>query len=261
MNATAQARVLNPQVTESIESWLIRDRMEPGGNVIPFRRTRVARIHTRSVRTIRSIRRMPGGGEPCLSLIKVLAPVYRGTGRSDELGIDLIKRGHEVRKLFFAAFARGLVKDGYDPEDVLQEIYRGLLARNKGTCPFDVKKSSFGHYVHIVSRCVIANYVRKEQRRRAHESSESQLGGDDGLRFSMSDLADTRRGVSIEPGSLEVLSASLADLAPLGTGATVRAALQLLADGYSKREVVTQLKVESKWLEGVLSQAREALVR
>lgn len=79
-------------------------------------------------------------------------------------GIDLAKRGHEVAKLFYAGFARSCVNYGYDPEDVLQEVYKGILIRNKGTCPFDASKSTFGHYVHLIIKCVLANYHRKWDR-------------------------------------------------------------------------------------------------
>ena len=71
------------------------------------------------------------------------------------LGIDLSVRGHEVRKLMWAGFGHKILRAGYDPEDVLQEVFRGLIARNKGTCPWDARKSSFGHYVHLVIGCVL----------------------------------------------------------------------------------------------------------
>jgi DNA-directed RNA polymerase specialized sigma24 family protein len=86
------------------------------------------------------------------------------------LGIDLAARGNEVRKLFYAGnFTGTLMKQGIDPEDFLQEVYRGLLARDNGTCPWDATKSSFGHYVHIVIKCVLSNYLRKDRRRTLHE--------------------------------------------------------------------------------------------
>lgn len=83
---------------------------------------------------------------------------------SIDLGIDLAKRGHEVRKLFFAGFARRVYSLNYDPEDVLQEIYKGILIRNRGKCPFDPRKSSFGHYVHMVAGCILSNYRRRYSR-------------------------------------------------------------------------------------------------
>ncbi len=79
-------------------------------------------------------------------------------------GIDLAKRGHEVRKLFYAGFARRVVNQGHDPEEMLQEIYKGILIRNQGKCPFDPAKSSFGHYVHMICNCIIINYHKRWSR-------------------------------------------------------------------------------------------------
>lgn len=101
------------------------------------------------------------------------------------LGIDLRARGHEVRKLLFAGFGSRIMRSGYDPEEVLQEVYRGILTRNGGKCPFDVRKSSFGHYVHMVCECVLNNYHRREARRREVEqvgmSAPAALREDAGL--------------------------------------------------------------------------------
>lgn len=182
---------------------------------------------------------------------------------SASTGIDLAVRGHEVRKLFYAAFARGLIKDGYNPEDALQEVYRGLLARNKGKCPFDVRKSSFGHYVHIVTRCVLGNYIRKEKRKLQFETLESQMSS--GLSattestFSIQDAPDRHRGTKIEQGSLEDLASSISvslrvDREP------VQDALQMLAEGYPIRKVCSTLKVTRPWLDDVLADARVQLL-
>lgn len=84
-------------------------------------------------------------------------------------GIDLEARGHEVRKLFYAGFGRKVIRMGYEPEEVLQEVYKGLLVRNSGKCPFDPEKSSFGHYVHMVCAGRVANYHRKHSRRNRYE--------------------------------------------------------------------------------------------
>lgn len=99
--------------------------------------------------------------------LKRLPPVQVEGG--PVLGIDLAKRGKEVRKLFYAGFGARVARHGYDPEEVLQEVYRGLLARNNGICPFDVRKSSFGHYCHLVISCILNNYHRKEARHRQVE--------------------------------------------------------------------------------------------
>ena len=106
-------------------------------------------------------------------------------------GIDLAARGHEVRKLFFAGFGRKVVAMGYDPEEVLQEVYKGILVRNEGRCPFDPAKSSFGHYVHMVCAGRVANYHRKHSRRKRHEVFGVTAVGDSGtvLDVAEADLA------------------------------------------------------------------------
>ena len=81
------------------------------------------------------------------------------------VGIDLLTRSHEVRKLLFAGFGRRIYAGGYNPDDVLQEVYRGLLVRNRGKCPWDPSKGTFGHYVHMVCGCVFSNIGRKQRRR------------------------------------------------------------------------------------------------
>jgi len=206
----------------------------------------------------------PERGEPSISLLRLLSTaegivVARALPfrRTDGLGIDLEKRGLEVRKLFYAAFARGLAKDGYDPEEALQEVYRGLLTRNKGTCPFDARKSSFGHYVHIVTRCILANYIRKEKRRLQFESTESSLSylrnREDGTGFSIEGCPEYRTSRVPDPGSLEALSRSI------GGDARTESALRLLSEGWSRREVLAKLGAEKKWLDGVLAMARATL--
>ena len=110
------------------------------------------------------------GAVGCVPVWEVLAAVTVTVTQSQvPLGIDLHKRGHEVRKLMYAGFGLRIARSGYDPEEVLQEVYRGILVRNQGKCPFDARKSSFGHYVHMVIECVLNNYHRKEQRKRTHE--------------------------------------------------------------------------------------------
>jgi DNA-directed RNA polymerase specialized sigma24 family protein len=74
-------------------------------------------------------------------------------------------KADEVRRLLWRGFAGKMLSQGYDPDDVLQEVYRGLLVRNKGKCPWDGRKSTFGHYVHMVISCVLTNYHRKQVRR------------------------------------------------------------------------------------------------
>lgn len=94
---------------------------------------------------------------------------YGLTIATRHLGIDLTNRSREVQKLLFHGFGSRIFAAGYDPNEVLQEVFKGILARNHGICAWDERKSSFGHYVHMVCGCVLANYHRREQRRRSIE--------------------------------------------------------------------------------------------
>ncbi len=105
------------------------------------------------------------------------------------LGIDLRNRSGEVAKLLFAGFGRRIYSMGYDPDDVLQEVYKGLLIRNMGKCPWDITKSSFGHYVHMVCGCILSNYQRRQQRIRFMEQVGMSAPSDDGGMKSV-DAAD-----------------------------------------------------------------------
>jgi len=106
---------------------------------------------------------------PDLSVSSPKVLIKGSTQLSIATGIDLASRGHEVRKLFYAGYGRRVVKYGYDPEDVLQEVYTGILVRNRGKCPFDPSKSSFGHYVHMVCGCIVSNYHRRYSRLNRNE--------------------------------------------------------------------------------------------
>lgn len=205
---------------------------------------------------------------PSMSLIHAMRAGTSSAGtsstsnslRPDGRGIDLAKRGDEVRKLFYAAFARGLVKDGFDPEEALQEVFKGLLSRNRGTCPFDVKKSSFGHYVHIVTRCVLANYVRKEKKRVIHEvSGESfSLGDSDGASSREWEIPvpatqeDSRRRI-------DYLRERIANVVPSGADQeTVIRALKLMAEGHTRREAASIAKLDTRVLNAALESLKSA---
>ena len=97
-------------------------------------------------------------------------------GVSDRSGSKY--KADEVRRLLWKGFAGRMLSQGYDPEDVLQEVYRGLLVRNNGRCPWDARKSTFGHYVHMVVGCVLTNYHRKEVRRIDRDAVPLELGRD-----------------------------------------------------------------------------------
>lgn len=128
--------------------------------------------------------------------------------RRSNLGIDIQKRGTEVRKLLMAGFGGTIQKNGWDVEDLLQEVYLGILTRNKGACPWDESKSSFGHYVYMVCRCVVANYGRKQGRIRREQVGVLDA---DGVEVDAGELAiDVDSGSTLE--SRDYLSKNLDDI-------------------------------------------------
>ena len=172
------------------------------------------------------------------------------------LGIDLAKRGQEVQKLLFSGFGQWIYSCGYDPEDVLQEIYKGVLTRNSGKCPFDPSRASFGHYVHMLCGSVLSNYHRRMQRERGRE----QVGvpGFEGGVYTTVDVASGNglqmQTVALKPGFEEAdARRDLADhiiQAASEKAPEVREeaelalrALPLLQAGYTPTDIATELGV------------------
>jgi DNA-directed RNA polymerase specialized sigma24 family protein len=161
----------------------------------------------------------------------------------ERVGIDLAGRGHEVRKLLFAGFAGKMLSRGYDPEDVLQEVYRGLLVRNKGKCPWDKRKSSFGHYVYMVISCVLTNYHRKESKQVIRDAKPLEVRNDEG-----EELPSSYGSVPIHYGTelgeqmaLNALQRYLMELPDTSPEAQVgRTLLPYVTLGCTRREIVAE---------------------
>ena len=100
---------------------------------------------------------------PPPALIKAIIPVVRGFKKKEILGIDLNIYSEDIKRLFYSQFGTKISKLGFDPEDVLQEVYRGILIRNQGS-PFNPAKAKFSTYVVMVCRCVVSNYITKHQK-------------------------------------------------------------------------------------------------
>ncbi len=170
---------------------------------------------------------------------------------SPPLGIDLNKRGHEVAKLFYAGFGSKVARMGFEADDVLQEVYRGLLARNDGVCPFDVRKSSFGHYVHMVIRCVLSNYRRKQFRiREVEQVGMVSMDDQEAVRVDAktwaADHAAAKPTVERSEWELHEAQRDLVNyLHAQGDpdAAVMEAALPLMQEGLTRKEIATVLGV------------------
>ncbi len=174
------------------------------------------------------------------------------------LGIDLSEKFLDVRKLFMSGFARKVSQRGLDPEDVLQEVYKGLLIRNNGKCPWDMRKSSMGYYVYMVSSNILSNYARKRDRQRSNEV----LGwrGIDGefkdVAVSVickSDSSDTH------PDGPEDLARWILGKVNLDSISKLKLpeVLPLLISGHTKREISKRVGMKNKDVEVILGALRE----
>lgn len=175
-------------------------------------------------------------------------PKARDYGHIPGGGIDLALRGHEVRKILYKCFGGKLRAGGYDPEEVLAEVYKGLLIRNEGKCPWDPTKSSFGHYVYMVCNGVLGNYHQKVQRRRRviqtglRSFNEDHPTGtvDVGSANSMA-VADKKTDRAMVRSVLTELVAFVAGILNYGQP-FIRKVLTLLAHGHKRSAVCRVLE-------------------
>ena len=181
------------------------------------------------------------------------------------LGIDLNRRAGEVRKLLFAGFGRRMFSAGYDPEDVLQEVYKGILVRNAGRCPWDSRKSSFGHYVHMICACVLSNYHRKQHRVQEVE----QLGMYNPLLEGRYDdvaactTIPAKSSVEQESALLLEVAHDLADYIDIGDDAESRLAsriLPLIIAGTPREDMTLTLGVSNASLSRAISHLRKQAI-
>lgn len=160
-----------------------------------------------------------------------------------KLGIDLQKRSHEVAKLLYAGFGKKIYAGGLDPQEVLQEVYKGILARNKGKCPYDPAKSSFSHYVYMVIGCILNNYQRSHIKRKESESvgiNSFQEG-----KWESTDVAASDKAVAFSPEEESVVADFIHYLESTEESESLdcKNAIKLvpyLCEGYTRKEIAEQ---------------------
>jgi DNA-directed RNA polymerase specialized sigma24 family protein len=181
-----------------------------------------------------------------------------------KLGIDIEKRGHEVAKLFYAGFGSQVIKAGFDPEDVLQEVFRGLIARNRGTCPFDPDKASFGHYVHMVCNCIVMNIHRKEGKRRGREIIGLPTfidGSWENADISANETLEAEHDPFFQDVSLKGAISNLelfidSGTLPKETRDNAKRMIPLLLAGHTQNEIMERLDLSKSSLRRTLQQLR-----
>lgn len=178
--------------------------------------------------------------------------------REFSLGIDLSEKFLDVKKLFLAGFGKKVVQRGFDPEDVLQEVYKGLLVRNYGKCPWDKNKATMGYYVHMVSSNILSNYTRKRDRVKSNEVVGWR--GPDGEFHDVAESSLSRdRQKPIDESSTRDLSRWVIENVDLDYASKLRLKqiLPLLIEGHTKREISRRVGLKNREVESLLVAVRE----
>jgi hypothetical protein len=178
-----------------------------------------------------------------------------------ELGVDLEGRYIEVRKLLMAGFGSKIRQAGLDPDDVLQEVYKGLLVRNDGRCPFDEDIASFGHYVHMVCRCILDNYLRRTGRWKYREVLGIRVLDDGGLKCV--DVGEANLPSEAKPGGSEGVDFCVDRLQtwiraedPTERGRVAAEVVPLLYAGHTRKAMGVKLGMKPQAVTRIVSHVR-----
>jgi hypothetical protein len=90
--------------------------------------------------------------------------IFSLTPKRKSLGIDVGKHKEDIKKLLFKRQGYTISKLGIDTNELLHEVYKGILIRNKGKCPFDSEKSAMSTYIVMVIDGITINYINKHLR-------------------------------------------------------------------------------------------------
>ena len=190
----------------------------------------------------------------------------------DGLGFDLGARAIEVRRLLYKGFGSWMTRSNYDPEDVLQEVYKGLLTRAQGKSKFDPSKSSFGHYIHLVCGSVLANYHRKQGKQREYEQvgmlgMDNDLGGlvhmdasqaSDHLDGTDMLLSGTVHDPSVSTSWDLAMESMESHLVETGVGDLAVQTLRYTTQGYTRAEIAADLGEDAGRVGRALAKLRKA---
>ena len=125
-----------------------------------------------------------------------LPTIFSYEFKTKTLGIDVEKHKDDIKNLFYKRQGQSLLKKGVNTEELLQEIYKGILIRNRGTCPFDPDKSAMSTYIVMVVDCITMNYMNKYNR--THERETTGYEDDVASSYSASYEADPADDIFLE---------------------------------------------------------------
>lgn len=103
-------------------------------------------------------------------------PWPRSAEDGTPLGINVAEKRQDIVKIVYKYFR----VPGVTMDELLQEVFLAILHKNHGNSAHDPRKSSFGHYVHLIADRVCCNIVNKRKRlERERESLDARSDDDD----------------------------------------------------------------------------------
>jgi DNA-directed RNA polymerase specialized sigma24 family protein len=154
-----------------------------------------------------------------------------------------------------------MARSGYDPEEVLQEVYRKILTANRGRNPWDPGRCSFGHYVHMVCGSALKNHHRKQKRVSDREVLGASRPGDDaadGVDVSQVAVAPPDQHLGLV-SMVESLGAFIEKTQPedVVRDVILRVLIPGLVGGETRREMLERSGVSTGVLQKAVSRLRE----
>jgi hypothetical protein len=126
------------------------------------------------------------------------------------LGVDTALKWEDIRKLSVAAFGASVKRLGVEVDDYVQDVYRGVLARNIGASAWDPGRGTLGTYITQVARSVFLNLHEKVKRLDGREQVGT-LGYDADGHWAAVDAADVVTTPSWEGAAIEYMDGEEVD--------------------------------------------------
>lgn len=103
-------------------------------------------------------------------------PWPRTADDGTSLGIDVAAKAEDIRRLTIAGYSLAAVESRVGIEDLVQTVFEAILRRNHfEASAFDPRRGSFGHYVHRLAGCQLANLVGAARRNQLAEEDAPEV--------------------------------------------------------------------------------------
>lgn len=174
------------------------------------------------------------------------------------VGINVNHQHGDIRRLVLHGFQAQIVAAGLDVEDVVQEVCRAILKRNDGLGRFDQSRSSFSHYVYVVTRSVLSHLGKQSRRWQQEISSSSNSSGDDSPT-----ILDRAPSVSLVDPEALILLRDAATVAKMQLGdrlsGQVETALPFILSGTTHSVMAKQLGISDENAKKIVSALHRAI--